>query len=89
MGFLCTRIKEAYEKEFDCIRDSTYVNMLTMHSLASRIRNSREIPAFLIAYYLAAIPASLKDPEVLNQPCFDDLLLPLPVSHQNEIHFLG
>ena len=55
------------------------MNMFTMEKLASRIRNSREIPAFLIHYFLAALPVSLKDPEVLNHPCFEDLLLPLPV----------
>ena len=53
--------------------------MFTIGKLASRIRNSRELPAFLIHYYLAAISGCLKDPEVLNQPCFDDLLVELPV----------
>ena len=53
--------------------------MHTIHNLALRLRQSREPTAFLVAQFLAALPTSLKEPEVLNNPIYEDLLLPLPV----------
>lgn len=77
--YLYSRIKEAHEKEFACIRKETFVNMQTIHDLAVRLRNSREMPAFLAQYFMSVLPASLKEPDMINQPMFDDLLLPLSV----------
>ena len=71
--------QEAHEKEFDCIRKSTFVNMYTIHNLALRLRQSREPTAFLVAQFLATLPASFKEPELLNNPMYEDLLLPLSV----------
>ena len=76
---LYSRIKEAHEKEFACIRKETFVNMRTIHDLAVRLRHSRETPAFLAQYFMSVLPASLKEPDMINQLMFDDLLLPLSV----------
>lgn len=62
-------------KAFDCIREASFINSHTLEDLAARFDASREPHAFLVTYFLTALAASLKEPDVMNQVCFQELLM--------------
>ena len=61
-------------KVFDCIREASFINSHTLEDLVARFDASREPHAFLVTYFLTALAASLKEPDVMNQVCFQELL---------------
>lgn len=61
-------------KAFDCIRDASFINSNTLEDLTVRFAASREPHAFLVTYFLTALAVSLKEPDVMNQVCFQELL---------------
>ncbi len=61
-------------KAFDCIREASFINSHTLEDLTARFDASREPHAFFVTYFLTALAASLKEPDVMNQVCFQELL---------------
>ena len=60
-------------KQFECIRELSFMNVKTMADLAVRLQESREPAAILSLYYLNSLASSLKEADVMNQTCFQEL----------------
>lgn len=66
-------MKESHVKQFECIRELSFMNVKTMADLAVRLQESREPAAILSLYYLNSLASSLKEADVMNQTCFQEL----------------
>ena len=51
---------ESFQKEFDCIRERSFVNMETIRNLRIRLENSIERLAVLADFFFLSLAASLK-----------------------------
>ena len=51
---------EAFQKEFDCIREETFVNLQTVQNLQKRLSDSLETITCLADVFLLSLSQSLK-----------------------------
>lgn len=58
--FLANGLKESHQKQGECLKEGTFVNIQTMGELGERLKNSREGDAFKVLFFLNSLTASIK-----------------------------
>lgn len=58
--FLANGLKESHQKQGECLKEGTFINIQTMRELGERLQNSREGDVFKILFYLNSLTTSIK-----------------------------
>lgn len=58
--FLANGLKESHQKQGECLKEGTFINIQTMRELGERLQSSREGDVFKILFYLSSLTASIK-----------------------------